>query len=268
MRPVVSLLLLTGAILSGQKPLRFCANAKESALGAQLAAEAQRSMKVLDDAELTARLEHIVKRLQGSKQDCSWTVTAIRDAVGGSTHEPLTFIGERFFVPAALIPAVANEDELAGMLAHAMSHPVILYNRPRPARGQLSGGSPVVFFAGWLGFLPGSDDRASTIPIKALETHRAEELEADRMALRLMADAGYRPAALLDYISRTQRDLPAEDRKYSALPPGEERIPALETALKTLVGRAFGLPPAFRPACRVPGKNSCELAVSFQSLPD
>ena len=82
----------------------------------------------------------------------------------------------------------------------------------------------------------GNDDRA-LMPVGYLRTQWSNELDADRVAVDIMAAAGYAPAALLDYVRRTQRTVPGEAGRYSALPSREERISALETAVANLPSR-------------------------------
>jgi predicted Zn-dependent protease len=91
---------------------------------------------------------------------------------------------------------------------------------------------------GWIGTgAAGNDDRALIVPAGFLKIQRENELDADRVAVKIMAAAGFDPAALIEYIRRTQRALAAKSEKYSVLPPREERISALETAAASLPSR-------------------------------
>jgi predicted Zn-dependent protease len=212
------ILALAANLLSAQE-------SQEAALGASLAGEVRSRTSVIADSAVHDYIMRLVARLPGGG-DLAWQFALIRDDVGGSTHEPLSVPGGHIFVPASLILAANSEAELAGMLAHSMAHTT-------ERRGQVANPStsPLAFIGGWVETGPaGNEDRAS-VPLGYLKIQRRNELDADRVAVNTMAGAGYEPAALLEYIRRTQRALTAESRMYSALPPREERIGALETAM-------------------------------------
>jgi len=77
-------------------------------------------------------------------------------------------------------------------------------------------------------------DTRPSVPMEYLKLWRSYELDADQVALKIMDVAGYDPAALLEYIRRTQRPV---SNVSSALPKREERIGALEAAMAKLPQR-------------------------------
>lgn len=205
--------MLAGLLLGAQD--------KEASLNAHLAASTRSRTTALNDETTQAYIERIGNRLaKHVPVESQWTFALISDNTGGSTHEPISLPGGYIFISSNLILAVENESELAGMLAHVMSH----VHEIRKARSVTVGTSsiPLFFIGGWTN-LGGGDQM---IPMDLRETFRANELEADRKAIKLLADAGYDPAALLRYIRRTQRD-----SMNSSLPPRVERIDAMEKTL-------------------------------------
>jgi predicted Zn-dependent protease len=156
----------------------------------------------------------LAKRLPGDER--SWEFEVIRENQGGSTHEPMAIPERHIFVPAALILAVENEAELAGMLAHSMAH--------------VAAGAGVD-----CAVIPGTAHGMSVLlSSQDLETRRTCELEADRTAVKTVSAAGYDPIGLLEYIRRTQSPATGRSNTYSMLPPREERIAALEEELADL----------------------------------
>lgn len=215
------ILTLVSVLLNAQEPARNVAipKDKEAALGAMIAGESRKRTTSLGDSTVQDYIERLGKQLatQVIGRDGDWEFAVIRDDVGGSTHEALSIPGGYIFVPASLILAVENEGELAGMLAHSMAH---VAERHGAGMG-----------------LTTNDDRAP-IPAGYLTIQRRNELDADRAAVKIVAAAGYDPTALLEYVRRTQRALTAESGRYSVLPPREERISALETAVANLLSGA------------------------------
>ena len=96
---------------------------KEKALGAQLAAEYRRQARVIDAPSVNAYLNELGQRLAAQAPATGFTYTfELVDDDQTWIHEAAAFPGGPVFVPASLILAAANEDELAAMLAHAIAH--------------------------------------------------------------------------------------------------------------------------------------------------
>lgn len=68
----------------------------------------------------------------------------------------------------------------------------------------------------------------------------AAMLEADRLAVRTMAGAGYDPGALVRYISRVQRPSTAVQEIFSALPSAPKRVAVMEQEIRELPARSYG----------------------------
>ena len=132
-----------------------------------------------------------------------WTyrIETIREDQRGATHEPAAFPGGFIFVPADLITTARNEAEFAGMLAHAMAHVVV-------------GAPGMTWNAAGLG-----------VPMGVLGLQRANEAEADALAVKAMAAAGYDPAGLASYLRRVQ--------------PASGRVAAIQAEIRQLPARTY-----------------------------
>ena len=84
--------------------------------------------------------------------------------------------GRHIVVTTAMTDFAGSDDEIAFVIAHEMAHNILGHNRPRGKTG---------FFG----------SRQS----------RKIELDADRFAVRLMAGAGYRPAAGISFLERSRQ---------------------------------------------------------------
>jgi predicted Zn-dependent protease len=131
-----------------------------------------------------------------------------------------------------LILAAQNEAEFAGMFAHSIAHVAARHGTRLVTRGELANlaSIPLIYMGGWNG------NGDALIPIGFLSTQRAYELEADRLAVRMMAGAGYDPGALVRYIVRVQPANTDMDMQkvFSALPSVSDRTAGMEQAIRQL----------------------------------
>ena len=227
----LSAVLLAGITAAGAQEID---SRKEAALGRELAGEFGRCHPPLDSAAAQEYVERVGRQLaaQFSAGPAAWTFAVI----SGDTnriHEPAWFPAGYVFVPAALFLAAQDEAELAAMLAHSMAHVAERHAIRMANKGEASGlvSIPLIFVGGWTG---NGDD--ALVPVGFLKFARAYELEADHLAVQVMAKAGYDPAALPRYLGRVQVD-PAG--KYSALPDRDARLAAFQGAIAELPPRAY-----------------------------
>jgi predicted Zn-dependent protease len=140
-----------------------------------------------------------------------------------SIHEPATLPGGYVFVPAALFLAARDEAEFAAMLAHAMAHIVKRHGTRAATRDPAtnSGAIPLIFFGGWAGSC------SNLVPLAFQASLRANELEADALAIETVAKAGFDPQALWRYLERVQVPLPDRDQRLSLISSAIEKLPSV-----------------------------------------
>ena len=208
----------------------FYTKEKEAALGKQLADDVRRTTTRLDDA-VQAYVERVGRRLAEHLPDTSSTFhfEVIVDDRGGPTHEPIALPGGYIFVPQALLKAAHDESEFAGMLAHAMVHVVARHGMRTATQIQLANQAtiPLIYVGGWEGAA------SAIIPVAFRKFWRAYELDADSVAVSVMAASGYRPASFLRYIRR-EEPRSTGTRPQSANPSHSERIAGIEEAIGKL----------------------------------
>src|SRR5664280_2133357 len=195
-------LLLACVTLSAQTPIgvttpgrgvNFYSIEKEQALGAQLAAEYRRQARVIDAPSVNAYLDELGQRLAARAPDTQFTYTfELADDDQTWIHEAAVFPGGPVFVPASLILAAADEDELAGMLAHAIAHIATRQETRQMTRGQMmnQASMPLIMMGGWNGYAI-RQGSALAVPLGFLSFQRKNELESDQLAVGILAAAGY-----------------------------------------------------------------------------
>lgn len=147
------------------------------------------------------------------------------------------------FVDPELIAIMSSEDEVAAVIAHELIHHLRAHHErlaETVARHPRSGGGDM--------FTPSRPSR------QELDARWAHECEADALSLRLLANAGYDPAAAADALIAVKREIDAETRYGFARGRSDGSHPPLEVRvdyIKRVIG-AEGLPSAVRSSPGLP----------------
>jgi predicted Zn-dependent protease len=238
------LVCLSAAVAQQREPgkgINFYSIEKETALGRHLAAEFQRDTKPLTSPAALAYINGIGQRLAarigGPPFPYTFALVADDPTV---PRDVAAFPGGFLFVPASLILAVKDEDELAGLLAHAIAHVASRHGARQATRAELVHASqPVIYMGGCAGYAI-HQAPSLAIPISLLQMWRNFELDADRLAASKMPAAGYDPEALARYIDREQKsyDEPSQEI-FSSLPRRTQRLQAIHAVIAELPTQVY-----------------------------
>jgi predicted Zn-dependent protease len=237
-------IMVSGLIAQETNPARgvnFYSIEKEQALGAQLAREYRRDVTVIEDAAVKAYLDDLGQRLAAKAGGPAfrYTFELVSDD-GIVLNEPVAFPGGTVFVSTSLIRAARSEDELAGMLAHAIAHIAARHGTKLATRGELMDQAtiPLIFVGGWTGYAM-RQGAAIAIPAGFAKLQRQFELQSDALAVQTMAAAGYDPRALVNYMERVLPADVAPPSPMKALPGHDARLEALRKAVEVLPAAAY-----------------------------
>jgi predicted Zn-dependent protease len=223
------------------KGVNFYSLEKEIALGKALAADFRSRTRPLDNATALQYIDRIAQRLVAEIAGLPFTYTVALIADDPTlVHEAAAFPGGFLFVPASLILAAKDEDELAGMLAHSIAHVASRHGTKQATRAELVSVAsvPLIFMGGWTGYAMQQNQRMA-IPMGMLQMLRKSELDADRLAAQKMSAAGYDPAGLARYIERIQPPEDSQPKTWSALPQRSDRVNAIREAIAELTPQAY-----------------------------
>lgn len=211
-------------------PLLADQTSKERVLGERLAKNIKQESKVVEDATVLGYVRavgsHLIANLEDSPH--SYTLDVI---VNDETAEPTVLPGGWILVPVSFIVNAENEDEFAGMIAHAIAHLETQQSHSRQA-GALAEGLvsvPIIFVAGQAG-LHAASTGSGRIPRGFLESQRLRELESDKLGIELARRAGYDPSGFRRYLDRTQPG----DTKLSPVPSRKLRFSNIDEVLRSL----------------------------------
>jgi predicted Zn-dependent protease len=139
--------------------------------------------------------------------------------------------GGFFYVNSGLILRAQEESELAGVMAHEISHVTARHGTKQATKGELiqiaAMAAMIVVPYGWAGY--GIYEGMNlAIPLTFLKFSRDAEREADFLGIQYMYKAGYDPNSYVTFFERIQAD---EKRRpgtipkiFSTHPPTPERI--------------------------------------------
>ncbi len=171
-------------------------------LGRQAAAEAEKQLPILNDPEVTSYLSRIGQRLVSSipSEFRHPGFQYYFKAVNARDINAFALPGGPMYVNRGMIEAARSEGEMAGVMAHELSHVALRHGTAQASKGQKYG-----LLAGILGIggqiLGGPAGAAAQIAgqgvgVYFLKFSREYETEADILGARIMAGAGYDPRDL------------------------------------------------------------------------
>jgi len=212
---------------------------REIGLGKQLAQEVERSSKLIDDPVVTEYVNRVGQNLvRNSDARVPFTIKVIDSDEVNAFALP----GGFFYVNSGLILRAQEESELAGVMAHEISHVCARHGTKNATKGELMQLATIPLMilgpAGWAGY--GIYQGLNlAIPITFLKFSRDAEREADFLGLQYMYKTGYDPNAYVTFFERIQAD---EKRRpgtipkvFSTHPPTPERIEAAQKEIARIL---------------------------------
>src|SRR6266851_2716090 len=201
---------------------------REISLGKQLAQEVERSSKLIDDPVVTEYVNRVGQNLvRNSDARVPFTIKVIDSDEVNAFALP----GGFFYVNSGLILRAQEESELAGVMAHEISHVTARHGTKNATKGEMMQLATIPLMllgpVGWAGY--GLYEGLNiAIPLTYLKFSRDSEREADFLGLQYMYKAGYDPNAFVTFFERIQADDKRRPgtipRVFSTHPPTPERI--------------------------------------------
>jgi beta-barrel assembly-enhancing protease len=221
------------------KGVNFYSLEKEIALGKQLAQEVEKSSKLIDDPVVTEYVNRVGQNLvRNSDARVPFTIKVIDSDEVNAFALP----GGFFYVNSGLILRAQEESELAGVMAHEISHVTARHGTKQATKGelmQLASIPAMIFIPYSLAGYALYQGINLAIPLTFLKFSRDAEREADYLGLQYMYKAGYDPNSYITFFERIQAD---EKRRagtvskvFSTHPPTPDRIEAAQKEIARIL---------------------------------
>ncbi len=193
----------------------------EIGVGKQYSMELEKSTKFITDPVVTEYVNRIAQNIvKSSDARVPFTVKVIDSDVVNAMALP----GGFFYVNSGLILNADTEAEVAGVMAHEISHVVAhhaMREQTRMNYAQIST-IPLIMVGGGLGY--GLYEASSlAIPVTFLQFSRDFEAQADFLGTQYLYRAGYDPQALVNFFEKIEN---LEKRKPGLVAKAFETHPA------------------------------------------
>lgn len=188
--------------------------AKADKLGAEAVRQLRQQGMVLQDAELTAYINRLGDRLAShtDRPTSQFHFFVTNDASINAFAMPGGYIG----VNAGLILATRNVSELAGVMGHEIGHVVQNHiARQMQAMTPLNWATGAAVLAaiaagvasGNPGVAPAAMGLGAAGNYQAhVDFTRADEMEADHVGIRILAESGFNPMGMVTFFQRLQQE--------------------------------------------------------------
>lgn len=213
---------------------------QEHFIGRSVAAEivSRPSMRLSSDANLGEYVSDIGQAIVLLSPGVGETFQGYRFALVDSlTVNAIAAPGGYVFLTRGLVAAAQDEDELAAVLAHEIAHVQLhhgmsaIRERNLAEAADIVGGEVSKQSQSKLAGVFDSSVQEVVTEVVTKGFSREQEAEADRLAVQLLAETGYSPRALADFLRRVNFDGGGFTSDH---PSGADRVAAVEGAVRGL----------------------------------
>jgi Zn-dependent protease with chaperone function len=206
-----ALLLAATATAQGPRELKpgwnLFSREQDIQLGKEAAAEIEKQYTVVKNPELVSYVQQIGAKLAATPEAGGFPYTF--QVVADKSINAFALPGGPAFVHTGLLAAAENEAQLAGVLAHEISHVALRHGTSQASKANLIQ-LPVLLAGGILGKNGSMLGQLAQMGIGIgansvlLKFSRSAETEADLLGTRIMAKAGYNPLEMARFFEKLE----------------------------------------------------------------
>src|SRR5215813_2680750 len=217
-------------------------------LGREAAGQAEQKMQLIRDPDLGAYVERVGERLaaaippefQHPEFQYSFKVVNAKDI------NAFALPGGPMYVNSGMITAAKTEDEMAGVMAHEISHVALRHGTAQVTKAQkyqtLSSimGMGGQIMGGPIGSI--AQMGAQGVGVYLLKFSREYETEADLLGARIMANAGYNPRELANMFRTLESQGGGGGGFFSDHPSAKDRYAKIDQEAQALTVNTAAAP--------------------------
>jgi Zn-dependent protease with chaperone function len=252
-RPLVSWLVLyliaAPCLQARVEPTRgfnIFSQGEEVQLGKQNASEVMKQLPVLPDSDPVVQyVQHLGSRLTARAPGYQWPYNF--HVVNVKEINAFALPGGPIFVNLGTIQAADNEAQLAGVMAHEISH-VVQRHGTRAASKQMGAQLPLAILGGLMGnsTLAKAAELGISFGVGSyfLKNSRQSESEADLLGTDIMYDSGYEPQQMAVFFQKLEKQMGSGansmiNQFMSDHPNPGNRAEAVTNEVSTLMPRTY-----------------------------
>jgi predicted Zn-dependent protease len=200
---------------------------KEIAIGQQVAAQFEQTARLIEDPVVS---EYVDRVGQNIVKHSDAKVPFHIKVVDTDEVNAFAFPGGYFYVNKGLILAADNEAELAGVMAHEISHVCARHATERMSKAQYLqiAAIPALFVGGYWTQMAIQNGLGLGINLELLGITRDSEKEADQLGIQYLWNSGYDPNAFVSFFEKLQEQEKSKPGKLAGFfrthPYTENRI--------------------------------------------
>ena len=227
--------------VTGETQYLSLSQEEEIALGLQAVPAMTREFGGLSpDVQAQARVSRIGARLvQESVATTTGWHYAFHVLADSTTINAFALPGGQLFITQALLDKLKSDDQVAGVLAHEISHVIARHGAQQMAKTQLTQGlsqAAVVASGDY-----GAGQMAAMVgQMVNMRYGREDEIESDTLGVRLMHEAGYDPegmVAVMQVLAAASKNRQQPAEFFSTHPNPDNRVARIREAIAALQGR-------------------------------
>ena len=211
-------------------------------LGQQAASEIRKQVDIVDNPRLQEYISRVGQKISSVQLagDYPYSFTLIND----DSINAFALPGGPIFVNSGLLEAAGNEAQVAGVLAHEVSHVAL-----RHATNQASKANLIQIPAILAGAALGNGSMAAQlgqlgiglgVNSVLLKYSRDAERQADALGAKLMSQAGYDPLQMAEFFHTLEAEgSPRAPEFLSSHPDPGNRVDAVQAEVRTFPNQAY-----------------------------
>jgi Zn-dependent protease with chaperone function len=249
---IAALMALSCAVAVGQRKLRelkpgfnLFSVEQDIQMGREYAQQIERQFQVITDPVIANYIEGIGRRLASAREAQGFPYTF--KVVNERSINAFALPGGPTYTHTGLILAADNEGQIAGVLAHEISHVILRHGTNQASKAQLIA-LPAMLGGELMGAKGGITGMLAQLGIGLgansvlMRFSRSAERDADLLGTRIMASVGYNPIEMARFFEKLEAESGRSNRVMEFLsshPNPGNRVKAVQEEIQLLPQRSY-----------------------------